>query len=221
MNIIEVKNVRKSFQEGDGRKEVLKDVSFSAEQGEFVVILGKSGSGKSTFMNIIGGIDNADAGSILVNGQNLDSKNDKELSAYRRKTIGFIFQNFQLIPVMNVYENIVLPMSMDGKKIEEAYVEELLSDLEITDKKECMPGKLSGGEQQRVAIARALIHRPQIVLADEPTGNLDSATGEKVLQLLISGIRKYGQTLIMITHNTDIAKLADRIVYMKDGTLIE
>lgn len=221
MSIIEVKDLRKSYIDGDGKKEVLKGITFSAKENEFVVILGKSGSGKSTFMNILGGLDKADEGTILIDGQPLVNGTDKEMSRYRRNTIGFIFQSFNLIPVMNVYENIVLPLRIDGKKIEDSYIDDLLNNLDIMDKKNSMPMKLSGGEQQRVAIARALANKPRIILADEPTGNLDSATGDKVLELLISGIRKYGQTLIMITHNEEIANMTDRVVYMREGQLLD
>ncbi|MCI5727570.1 MAG: ABC transporter ATP-binding protein [Clostridium sp.] len=221
MSIIEVKDLRKSYIDGDGKKEVLKGITFSAKENEFVVILGKSGSGKSTFMNILGGLDKADEGTILIDGQPLVNGTDKEMSRYRRNTIGFIFQSFNLIPVMNVYENIVLPLRIDGKKIEDSYIDDLLNNLDIMDKKNSMPMRLSGGEQQRVAIARALANKPRIILADEPTGNLDSATGDKVLELLISGIRKYGQTLIMITHNEEIANMADRVVYMREGQLLD
>ena len=221
MSIIEVKDLRKSYIDGDGKKEVLKGITFSAKENEFVVILGKSGSGKSTFMNILGGLDKADEGTILIDGQPLVNGTDKEMSRYRRNTIGFIFQSFNLIPVMNVYENIVLPLRIDGKKIEDSYIDDLLNNLDIMDKKNSMPMRLSGGEQQRVAIARALANKPRIILADEPTGNLDSATGDKVLELLISGIRKYGQTLIMITHNEEIANMADRVVYMREGQLFD
>ena len=221
MSIIEVKDLRKSYIDGDGKKEVLKGITFSAKENEFVVILGKSGSGKSTFMNILGGLDKADEGTILIDGQPLVNGTDKEMSRYRRNTIGFIFQSFNLIPVMNVYENIVLPLRIDGKKIEDSYIDDLLNNLDIMDKKNSMPMRLSGGEQQRVAIARALANKPRIILADEPAGNLDSATGDKVLELLISGIRKYGQTLIMITHNEEIANMADRVVYMREGQLLD
>lgn len=219
MSIIECVHVKKAFKEGEGIIQVLKGIDFKAEKQEFVAILGKSGSGKSTFMNLLGGLDSLDSGEIRIDGKVLTNGTDKEMSEYRRRTIGFIFQNFNLIPVMNVWENIVLPIQIDGKKVDEEYIEELLKILEIEDKKSSMPMKLSGGEQQRVAIARALANKPKIILADEPTGNLDSATGEKVLELLISGVKKYGQTLIMITHNEDIAKMADRIVMMKDGNL--
>lgn len=221
MSIVEVLNVKKAFKEGEGTIQVLKGIDFKAEEKEFVAILGKSGSGKSTFMNLLGGLDSVDSGEIYINGKLLENGTDKVMSEYRRSTIGFVFQNFNLIPIMNVWENIVLPIQLDNKKVDEAYIEELLQVLDIEDKRNTMPLKLSGGEQQRVAIARALANKPQIILADEPTGNLDSITGNKVLELLITGVKKYGQTLIMITHNEDIAKMADRIVLMKDGYLQE
>lgn len=221
MSIIEVINVKKAFKEGDGTVQVLKGIDFKAESKEFVAILGKSGSGKSTFMNLLGGLDSADSGEIYIDGKLLKNGTDREMSKYRRSTIGFIFQSFNLIPVMNVLENIILPIQLEGKRADEAYIEELLQVLNIKDKRKSMPMKLSGGEQQRVAIARALANKPQIILADEPTGNLDSVTGQTVLELLISGVKKYGQTLIMITHNEDIAKMADRVVMMKDGCLEE
>lgn len=221
MSIIEAIDVKKSFKVGDGTIQVLKGIDFKAEEQEFVAILGKSGSGKSTFMNLLGGLDSADSGEIYIDGKLLKNGTDKAMSEYRRRTIGFIFQSFNLIPVMSVWENIVLPIQIDGKKVDEEYIEELLKVLGIEEKRNVMPMKLSGGEQQRVAIARALANKPKIILADEPTGNLDSATGDKVLELLISGVKKYGQTLVMITHNEDIAKMADRVVVMKDGSFVE
>lgn len=221
MSIIKAVNVKKTFNEGEAEVQVLKGVNFEANEKEFVVILGKSGSGKSTFMNLLGGLDGIDSGEIYIDGKELKNGTDKEMSEYRRNTIGFIFQSFNLIPVMNVWENVVLPVQLDNKKVDEKYIDELLEVLDIKNKKNSMPMKLSGGEQQRVAIARALANKPKIILADEPTGNLDSNTGEKVLELLINGVKKYGQTLIMITHNEEIAKMADRVVYMKDGILKE
>jgi len=219
MSMVKAVNIKKSFTEGNNVNEVLKGINFEAQEKEFVVVVGKSGSGKSTFMNLIGGLDSADSGEIYIDGKLLEGGTDKEMSKYRRNTIGFIFQNFNLIPVMSVWDNIVMPVQLDGKKPDKEYIEGLLEELDIADKKDSMPIKLSGGEQQRVAIARALANKPKIILADEPTGNLDSATGEKVLELLISGVKKYGQTLIMITHDEDIAKMADRVVRMKDGYL--
>ena len=181
--------------------------------------MGKSGSGKSTLMNLIGGLDTPDSGEIYIEGKLLQERTDKELSKYRRSTIGFVFQSFNLIPVLSVWENIVLPIKLDHQKVDEAYVNELLGMLEIEEKRDAFPMTLSGGQQQRVAIARALANKPKIILADEPTGNLDSETGDRVLELLLSGVKKYGQTLLMITHNQEIAKMADRVIYMKDGCI--
>lgn len=219
--MVEVENVCKTYKDGDVENKVLKDVNLQVKEGEFVAILGQSGSGKSTLLNLIGCLDEANSGRIILDGKVCKSQSDKVMSQYRRGMLGFVFQSFNLIPVLSVWENVVLPIQFDKKKVDSAYITELLKSLEIYDKKDSLPSKLSGGQQQRVAIARALANRPRIVLADEPTGNLDSETGEAVLDLLISSMKKYGQTLIMITHNKDIAKRADRIVIMKNGKLDE
>lgn len=221
MYMVEVENVCKTYKDGDVENKVLKDVNLQVKEGEFVAILGQSGSGKSTLLNLIGCLDEANSGRIILDGKVCKSQSDKVMSQYRRGMLGFVFQSFNLIPVLSVWENVVLPIQFDKKKVDSAYITELLKSLEIYDKKDSLPSKLSGGQQQRVAIARALANRPRIVLADEPTGNLDSETGEAVLDLLISSMKKYGQTLIMITHNKDIAKRADRIVIMKNGKLDE
>ena len=219
MYMVEVENVWKSYQDGDVENKVLKDVNLQVEEGEFVAILGQSGSGKSTLLNLIGCLDEANSGRIILDGKVCKSQSDKVMSQYRRSLLGFVFQSFNLIPVLSVWENVVLPIQFDKKAVDSVYITELLKSLEIYDKKDSLPSKLSGGEQQRVAIARALATRPRIVLADEPTGNLDSETGEAVLDLLISSLKKYGQTLIMITHNKEIAARADRILTMKNGKL--
>ncbi len=221
MYMVEVENVWKSYQDGDVENKVLKDVNLQVEEGEFVAILGQSGSGKSTLLNLIGCLDEANSGRIILDGKVCKSQSDKVMSQYRRSLLGFVFQSFNLIPVLSVWENVVLPIQFDKKAVDSVYITELLKSLEIYDKKDSLPSKLSGGEQQRVAIARALANRPRIVLADEPTGNLDSETGEAVLDLLISSLKKYGQTLIMITHNKEIAARADRILTMKNGKLDE
>ncbi len=221
MYMVEVENVWKSYQDGDVENKVLKDVNLQVEEGEFVAILGQSGSGKSTLLNLIGCLDEANSGRIILDGKVCKSQSDKVMSQYRRSLLGFVFQSFNLIPVLSVWENVVLPIQFDKKEVDSAYITEILKSLEIYDKKDSLPSKLSGGEQQRVAIARALANRPRIVLADEPTGNLDSETGEAVLDLLISSLKKYGQTLIMITHNKEIAARADRILTMKNGKLDE
>lgn len=221
MYMVEVENVCKTYKDGDVENKVLKDVNLQVEEGEFVAILGQSGSGKSTLLNLIGCLDEANSGRIILDGKVCKSQSDKVMSQYRRSMLGFVFQSFNLIPVLSVWENVVLPIQFDKKKVDSAYITELLKSLEIYDKKDSLPSKLSGGQQQRVAIARALANRPRIVLADEPTGNLDSETGEAVLDLLISSMKKYGQTLIMITHNKNIAARADRVLIMKNGKLDE
>ena len=221
MEVIHLKNVNKYYKNGTEKQHVLKDINLSVKKGEFLVILGPSGSGKSTVLNLIGGLDTYESGEIIVDGKEYNSQNDEVMSEYRRKTLGFVFQSFNLIPVLSVYENIVFPIQIDGKKEDKAYIEGLLKELGIYEKKDVFPAKLSGGQQQRVAIARALANKPQIILADEPTGNLDTETGNDVLKILMEGIKKYGQTLIMITHNQDIAKQADRVLYMRDGVISE
>lgn len=221
MALVEVKNAYKYYMIGEKKTEILKRVSLSVNEGEFLVILGPSGSGKSTLLNMIGGLDDLDGGKIVIDNVSYQNQNDVVLSEYRRKKLGFIFQSYNLIPVLSVYENIVMPIVLDDGKVDEAYICEIMGILSITEKKNSFPKQLSGGEQQRVAIARALANRPQIVLADEPTGNLDTNTGKDVLRLLTDGIRKYGQTLIMITHNEEIAKMADRVVYIENGELYE
>lgn len=221
MYMVEVENVCKSYKDGDVVNNVFQNVNLKVKEREFVAILGQSGSGKSTLLNLIGCLDETDSGSIILDGKVCKSQSDKVMSRYRRSMLGFVFQSFNLIPVLSVWENVVLPIQFDKKKVDSSYITELLKSLEIYDKKDSLPSKLSGGQQQRVAIARALANRPRIVLADEPTGNLDSETGEAVLDLLISSMKKYGQTLIMITHNKEIAARADRILVMKNGKLDE
>lgn len=221
MSIVEIKNLNKFYENGTEKLHVLKDVSLSVEEGEFLALLGASGSGKSTMLNVIGGIDGYDSGEVYVLGKEYNSQNDEVMSEYRRKMLGFVFQSFNLIPVLSVYENVIFPVQIDGKKEDKPYIEELLKELGIWEKKDVFPNMLSGGQQQRVAIARALANKPKIILADEPTGNLDSDTGEDVLRILLNGIKKYGQTLIMITHNEEIAKKADRVVYIRDGITYE
>lgn len=221
MYMVEVENVCKSYKDGDVVNNVLKNVNLKVKEREFVAILGQSGSGKSTLLNLIGCLDETDSGSIILDGKVCKSQSDKVMSQYRRSMLGFVFQSFNLIPVLSVWENVILPIQFDKKKVDSAYITDLLHSLEIYDKKDSLPSKLSGGQQQRVAIARALANQPRIVLADEPTGNLDSETGEAVLDLLVSSLKKYGQTLIMITHNKEIAKRADRIFTMKNGKLDE
>lgn len=216
MAIIEVKGLTKSYQDGEEKNEIFGDINLSIEEGKFVAIIGKSGSGKSTLLNIISGLDAPDSGEVIVNGKKIHLMKDKELSAFRSKDIGFVFQSFNLIPVLSIWENITLPIKFAGMSVDEKYVEELMEMLEITEKRDALPATLSGGQQQRAAIVRALANKPSIIFADEPTGNLDAETGNKVLALLVNGIRRYHRTLVMVTHDMDIAKQADVIVRMDE-----
>lgn len=216
MAIIEVKGLTKSYQDGEARNEIFRNIDLGIDEGKFAALIGKSGSGKSTLLNILGGLDTADSGEITVRGKKLHLMKDRELSEYRSKDVGFVFQSFNLIPVLTVWENIVLPVKFAKMSVDENYVEELMDMLEITEKRNALPATLSGGQQQRVAIARALANKPAIVFADEPTGNLDAETGNRVLELLVSGIRRYRQTLVMVTHDMDIAKQAQLIVKMEE-----
>lgn len=196
-------------------------MTLSIEEGEFVAIVGTSGSGKSTLLNMMGGLDTPTSGSIKVKGKELSKFNDEKLTIFRRRQIGFIFQNYNLVPVLNVYENIVLPVELDGDKVDKKFMGEVVRMLALEDKLNNLPNNLSGGQQQRVAIARALISKPAIVLADEPTGNLDSRTSSDVLGLLKVTSQKFHQTLVMITHNNEIAQLADRIIRIEDGKIVQ
>ena len=196
-------------------------VTLSIEEGEFVAIVGTSGSGKSTLLNMMGGLDTPTSGSIQVKGKELSEFKDEQLTIFRRRNIGFIFQNYNLVPVLNVYENIVLPVELDGNKVDKKFMKEVVQMLGLEDKLNNMPNNLSGGQQQRVAIARALVSKPAIVLADEPTGNLDSRTSSDVLGLLKVTSQKFHQTIVMITHNNEIAQLADRIIRIEDGRISE
>lgn len=221
MSLIEINKVSKVYGAGSTEFYALKEVSFTAEEGEFAAILGPSGSGKSTLLNIIGGLDKPTSGSVKINGMEFSNSNDKKMADYRRKEIGFVFQSYNLIPTLNVKENILLPMLLDHRKPDEAYMEELLSLLGILEKKNDYVHQLSGGQQQRVAIARALANKPHIILADEPTGNLDSDTSRDVMNLLIASAKKYHQTILMITHNAELATLADRTIRIESGRIIE
>lgn len=219
MNIISLRNVNKYYKTGTESFHALKDINLDIEKGEFVVILGKSGSGKSTLLNIIGGLDNYDTGEVILDGFNYKNADDKIMSEFRCKKIGFVFQSYNLIPVLNVYENITFPVNISGEDIDTDYISNIVKELGLEGKEKSFPNQLSGGQQQRVAIARALANKPKIILADEPTGNLDTAIGEDVLKLLTAGVREYGHTLVMITHNPDIAKYADRIITIEDGKI--
>lgn len=216
MAIIEVKGLTKSYQDGEEKNEIFRNIDLSIDDEKFTAIIGKSGSGKSTLLNILSGLDSADAGEVIVDGKKIHLMKDKELSAYRSRNIGFVFQSFHLIPVLSVWENITLPVKFAEMSVDAKYVEELMEMLGITEKRNALPATLSGGQQQRVAIARALSNKPALVFADEPTGNLDAETGNKVLELLVNGIRRYHQTLVMVTHDMDIAKHADVVVRMEE-----
>lgn len=220
MIILETKDLRKIYGTGENQVHALDGVSLTVRKGEFVAVVGTSGSGKSTLLNMIGGLDRPTSGSVKINGKDLLKMKEEELTAFRRRNIGFIFQNYNLIPVLNVYENIVLPVELDGEKADEGFLREVTEILGLEEKLDNLPGNLSGGQQQRVAIARALVSKPAIILADEPTGNLDSRTSSDVMGLLKMTSEKFHQTLIMITHNTEIACMADRIVCIEDGRII-
>ncbi len=219
MNVLETIDLKKYYGTEPNITRALDGVSFTVEQGEFVAVVGTSGSGKSTLLNMMGGLDTPTSGNVIVRGDELAKKNDEELTIFRRRNIGFIFQNYNLVPILNVYENIVLPVELDGDKADQKFLGEIVHLLALEDKLQNMSGNLSGGQQQRVAIARALITKPAIVLADEPTGNLDSKTSADVLGLLRRTSTEFNQTIVMITHNNEIAQLADRIVRIEDGRI--
>lgn len=221
MVTLETINLGKIYGKKETSVHALKDANLKINKGEFVAIVGPSGSGKSTFLHLVGGLERPSNGTIKVDGQDICCLSDKELARYRRKKVGFVFQQYNLIPVLNVAENIELPVKLDNRKVDKDYINELMNLLGISERKDHLPSQLSGGQQQRVAIARALSAKPSIILADEPTGNLDTKTTEEVINLLKSSIKKYNQTLIMITHNENIAKKADRIISIVDGKLNE
>lgn len=221
MKILQAENLIKIYGSGENEVHALDGVNFSVEKGEFVAIVGTSGSGKSTLLHILGGLDRPTSGSVKVDNRNIFSLKDEELTIFRRRKIGFVFQNYNLVPVLNVYENIVLPIQLDGKEPDEDYIKSIIETLGIESKLDNLPNNLSGGQQQRVAIARALASKPAIILADEPTGNLDSKTSQDVLGLLKVTSQKYAQTIVMITHNEEITQLADRIIRIEDGKIVE
>ncbi len=221
MSILQTTDLKKYYGAAPYITKALDGVTLSVEQGEFVAIVGTSGSGKSTLLNMIGGLDVPTTGKVTVDGKELSMLNDEQLTIFRRRKIGFIFQNYNLVPVLNVYENIVLPVELDGDNVDKKFMDKVVRMLGLEDKQSSMPGNLSGGQQQRVAIARALVSKPAIVLADEPTGNLDSRTSNDVLGLLKATSQQFHQTLVMITHNNEIAQLADRIIRIEDGKIYE
>ncbi|MDO5145667.1 MAG: ABC transporter ATP-binding protein [Eubacteriales bacterium] len=220
MYILETKDLKKIYGFGENEVRALDGVNLSVKKGEFVAIVGTSGSGKSTLLHMMGGLDRPTSGEVMVGGKSIFSLKDEALTIFRRRKIGFVFQNYNLVPVLNVYENIVLPLQLDGVKPDEAFIQSIVETLSLEKRLESLPGQLSGGQQQRVAMARALASKPAILLADEPTGNLDSKTSQDVLGLLKITGQKYGQTIVMITHNEEIAQLADRIIRLEDGRII-
>ena len=219
MEILVTENLRKYYQLGDATVRALDGVSLTVEKGEFIAIVGRSGSGKSTLLHMLGGLDVPTSGTVIVDGRDISGMTKDELTIFRRRKIGFVFQNYNLLPLMNVYENIILPIQLDGIKPDRKLVENILEMLGLGEKKFAMPNQLSGGQQQRVALARALAAKPAIILADEPTGNLDSSTSQDVLGLIKVSGEQLGQTVVMITHNEEIAQMAGRIIRLEDGRI--
>ena len=215
--ILRTVNLKKYYQQGEHITKALDGVNLSVNAGEFVAIVGTSGSGKSTLLHMMGGLDTPTSGDIIVGGKRLSGKSEEQMAVFRRRHIGFVFQNYNLVPILNVYENIILPVQLDGRKADKGFLEEIVHSLGLQDKLQNLPNNLSGGQQQRVSIARALLTKPEIILADEPTGNLDSRTSEDVLELLKITSAKFQQTTIMITHNDATAQTADRIIRIEDG----
>ena len=221
MNLLEVRNICKIYGSGETSVKALKDVSFSVPRGEYVAVVGESGSGKSTLLNMIGALDIPTSGKVLIDGKDIFSMNNRKLTVFRRRNIGFIFQAFNLIPELTVEQNMIFPMLLDYQKPDRKYLEELLTVLNLKDRRNYLPSQLSGGQQQRVAIGRALITRPALILADEPTGNLDTQNSSEVIALLKEASKKYEQTIIMITHKRSIAQTADRVLQVSDGVLTD
>lgn len=221
MNILSVRNLKKYYNTGENTVKALDGIDLDICKGEFLAVVGTSGSGKSTLLHMLGGLDNPTSGEVIIDGKNISGLSRDELTVYRRRKIGFVFQNYNLLPLMNVYENIVLPIKLDGIKPDDDYIEEILKLLKLEDKKYFMPNQLSGGQQQRVALARALAIKPAIILADEPTGNLDSRTSQDVLGLIKISSQNLAQTIVMITHNEEIAQMADRIIRIEDGKIVK
>ena len=220
MTILETRDLKKYYGAGDTQVKALDGVNLSVEQGEFVAIVGTSGSGKSTLLHMLGGLDRPTAGTVTVDGQEIFSLKEEALTIFRRRKIGFVFQSYNLVPVLSVWENIILPIQLDGRAVDETFVRDVVTTLGLEQKLDRLPNQLSGGQQQRVAIARALASKPAILLSDEPTGNLDSKTSQDVLGLMKVTGQKFGQTMVMITHNEEIAQMADRIVRIEDGRIV-
>lgn len=220
MEVLQAKHLRKYYGSGDNLVKAVDDINFSVKQGEFVAIVGTSGSGKTTLLNLLGGLDYADQGEVIIGGQSLLAMKDEQRTVFRRRKIGFVFQHYNLLATANVYKNVILPIRLDGNKPDESYIEKILYTLGLSEKANQRPNQLSGGQQQRVAIARALAAKPTIILADEPTGNLDSRTSAEVLGLLKMSSWEFNQSIIMITHNEEIAQMSDRILHIEDGRLV-
>src|SRR5690554_2448683 len=221
MEVVKVNNLCKSYGKGNTKVEALKDINLSIKQGEFVTVVGASGSGKSTLLHLLGGVDKPTSGKVIVDGVELYSLTEKEIAIFRRRKVGFIFQFYNLVPVLTVEENIKLPLLLDSKKVEHSNFKELVSILGLADRLHHLPSELSGGQQQRASIGRALAYKPSIVLADEPTGNLDSRNSKEIIDLLKISVKKYNQTLILITHDLNIASQADRIITIEDGSIVK
>ena len=220
MTILKTMGLKKYYGKDENLVKALDDVNIEINKGEFIAIVGTSGSGKSTLLHMLGGLDRASEGKVVVDGKDIFSMNNDELTIFRRRNIGFVFQSYNLVPILNVYENIILPIELDGNKVDKKYVDSIIETLGLKGKENRLPNNLSGGQQQRVAIARSLATKPSIVLADEPTGNLDSKTEQEVLGLLKVTSRKFNQTIVMITHNEQIAQMADRIIRIEDGKIV-
>lgn len=219
MSVLEIKDLKKYYGKDESLVKALDGINLTVKKGEFIAIVGSSGSGKSTLLNMIGGLDTPSEGKVIVDGKEISKMEDEDQTIFRRRQIGFIFQNYNLVPMLNVYENIILPIELDGDEINKKFIDNIIDLLHLESKTKSYPNMLSGGQQQRVAIARALASKPSIILADEPTGNLDSKTGQEVLGLLKVTAEKFNQTIVMITHNLEIAQLADRIIRIEDGKI--
>lgn len=220
MKILEVKNLTKTYGKGENQVRAVDNISFSVEKGEFIAIVGSSGSGKSTLLHLIGGVDRPTSGKVYIEGKDIYKLNDDSLAIFRRRQVGLIYQFYNLISILNVEENVTLPCQLDGKKVDEEQLTELLKTLGLDNRRKHLPNQLSGGQQQRVSIGRSLINNPSIVLADEPTGNLDSKASDEIIDLLRLSNKKYNQTIIMITHDLEIAKIADRVIKIEDGKIV-
>lgn len=219
MELLRVENLSKSYGKGEAKVDALKNINLSIKKGEFIAIVGPSGSGKSTLLHLLGGVDKPTSGNVFINDINIYDLKEKDLAIFRRRNVGLIYQFYNLIPVLTVKENILLPAELDNRKIDKEYLEDLLKTLDLKEREDHLPSELSGGQQQRTSIGRALINRPSIVLADEPTGNLDSKNSKEIVELLKVSVKKYNQTLIMITHDTNIALQADRVITIEDGII--